>query len=145
MNHEGCDYAACLKQRGIVAVLVKYRVSSLDRAGFQFPVPLLDARRAIRVTRTRAEEWGVDPSKVGVIGSSAGGHLASMCATLSEGKFPEVGKDAVDQQPCRPDFAVLVYSVIGMDESWGHSGSKHRLLGEIPDPAPTSGYPPPRG
>lgn len=145
MNHEGRDYAAWLNQRGIVAVLVKYRVSSLDRVGFQFPVPLLDARRAIRVTRTRAEEWGVDPSKVGVIGSSAGGHLASMCATLWEEKFPEEGKDAVDQQPCRPDFAVLVYPVIGMDESWGHSGSKRRLLGEIPDPAPTSGYPPPRG
>lgn len=59
MNHEGRDYAAWLKQWGIVAVLVKYRVSSLDRTGFQFPVPLLDARRVIRVTRTRAEEWGL--------------------------------------------------------------------------------------
>lgn len=134
MNHEGRDYGAWLNQRGIVAVLVKYRVSSQDAAGFQFPVPLLDARRAIRVTRARAKEWGVDPSKVGVMGSSAGGHLASMCATLWEEKFPEEGKDPVDQQSCRPDFAVLVYPVIGMDEPWGHSGSKRRLLGESPTP-----------
>lgn len=135
MSHEGRDYATWLNQRGIAAVLVKYRVSGQDAVGFQFPIPLLDARRAIRLTRARAEEWGVDPSKVGVMGSSAGGHLASMCATLWEEKFSEECKDAVDQQSCRPDFAVLVYPVIGMDEPWVHGGSKRRLLGESPAPA----------
>ena len=134
-SHEGRDYANWLKERGIVAIVAKYRVSGKDEAGFQFPVPLLDARRAIRVTRARAGEWGVNPAMVGVMGSSAGGHLASMCATLWDEKFPEEGQDAIDQQKCRPDFALLVYPVIAMDESWGHSGSKRRLLGESPDAA----------
>lgn len=134
MEHEGRAYADWLNGQGIVAVLVKYRVSGNGAAGFQFPVPLLDARRAIRVTRARAKEWKVDPAKIGVMGSSAGGHLASMCATLWDEVFPEEGKDAVDQQPCRPDFAVLVYPVIAMGESWGHGGSMSRLLGETPAP-----------
>ena len=134
MGHEGREVADWYNERGIVAVLVKYRVSGKDAAGFQFPVPLLDARRAIRVTRSRAKEWGVDPTMVGVMGFSAGGHLASMCATMWDEKFPQEGKDAVDAQECRPDFAVLVYPVIAMAESWGHGGSKRRLLGAAPVP-----------
>lgn len=132
-GHEGKDYASWLNARGIVAVVVKYRVSSDDAAGFQYPVPLLDARRAIRTTRFHAKEWGVDPAKVGVMGSSAGGHLASMCATLSEERFKEEGADEIDRLECRPDFAVLVYPVISMTQSWGHQGSKRRLLGESPE------------
>ena len=126
-EHEGRDYAKWLNERGIVAVLAKYRVSGKDEAGFQFPVPLLDARRAIRVTRAKAKEWGVDPAKVGVMGSSAGGHLASMCATLWDEKFPEEGKDEIDRLDCRPDFAVLVYPVIAMAEPWCHGGSQAPL------------------
>ncbi len=133
MGHEGRDYAKWLAYHGIVAVVVKYRVSGNDAAGFRFPVPLLDARRAIRVTRARAGEWGVDPGKVGVMGSSAGGHLASLCATLWSEKFSEEGKDAIDGQNCRPDFAILLYPVIAMGEPWSHSGSQRRLLGESPD------------
>jgi acetyl esterase/lipase len=132
MGHEGMDYAGWLNERGIVAVVVKYRVSKEDGAGFRYPVPLLDARRAIRTTRHHAKEWGVDPAKVGVMGSSAGGHLASMCATLWEEKFEEEGSDGIDKLDCRPDFAVLVYPVISMSERWGHQGSKRRLLGESP-------------
>lgn len=134
MRSEGREVADWLVERGVVAVLVKYRVSRNDAAGFQFPVPLLDARRAIRVTRSRAKEWGVAPGKIGVMGFSAGGHLASMCATMWEEQFAEEGKDAVDAQECRPDFAVMVYPVITMAESWGHRGSKRRLLGETPAP-----------
>ncbi len=132
MEHEGRDYARWLVERGIVAVLVKYRVSSRDEAGFQFPVPLLDARRAIRVIRSRAPEWGVDPARIGVMGSSAGGHLASMCATLWLETFPEETADATDALSCRPDFAILVYPVTAMAEPWGHGGSKRRLLGATP-------------
>jgi acetyl esterase/lipase len=132
-SHEGRDYATWLSERGIVAVVAKYRVSGKDEAGYQFPVPLLDARRAIRVTRARAKDWGVDPAKVGVMGSSAGGHLASMCATLWSETFEEEGKDAIDQETCRPDFAILVYPVIAMSEPWGHTGSKRRLLGKSPE------------
>jgi acetyl esterase/lipase len=134
MDHEGRQYADWLNQRGIAAVLVKYRVSAQDEAKYQFPVPLLDARRAIRLARSKAAEWGIDPAKIGVMGSSAGGHLASMCATLWDEKFPEETSDAIDKQSCKPDFAVLVYPVIGMGENWGHGGSARRLLG--PSPAP---------
>ncbi len=135
MSHEGVDYAKWLAERGIVAVLVKYRVSASDEAGYLFPVPLMDARRAIRLTRSKAREWSVDPAKVGVMGSSAGGHLASMCATLWDGKLPEETTDEIDSQGCRPDFAILVYPVISMADKWGHGGSKRRLLGPAPDPA----------
>jgi acetyl esterase/lipase len=133
MSHEGRDYAAWFVERGITAVIVKYRVSGDDRAGYQFPVPLMDARRAIRLTRSKAAEWGIDPAKVGVMGSSAGGHLASMCATLWDEKIPAETADAIDALDCRPDFAVLVYPVISMTEKWGHGGSRRRLLGENPD------------
>jgi acetyl esterase/lipase len=133
MGHEGRDYAAWLVKHGIVAVIVKYRVSGDDRAGYQFPVPLLDARRAIRLTRSKAADWGVDPAKIGVMGSSAGGHLASMCATLWDEKIPAETADTIDALDCRPDFAVLVYPVISMTEKWGHGGSRRRLLGENPD------------
>lgn len=135
MNHEGRDYAKWLAERGIVAVLVKYRVSGKDEAGYQFPIPLMDARRAIRLTRHHAKKWGVDPTQVGVMGSSAGGHLASMCATLWEDKLPLETTDEIDQLGCRPDFAILVYPVISMNDPWGHGGSKRRLLGASPDAA----------
>jgi acetyl esterase/lipase len=130
MDHEGRQYADWLNERGIAAVIVKYRVSGKDGAGYHFPVPLMDARRAIRLTRSKANEWGIDPAKVGVMGSSAGGHLASMCATLWDEKLPEETTDNIDALDCRPDFAVLVYPVISMTESWGHGGSKRRLLRE---------------
>lgn len=132
MDHEGRDYAKWLNDQGITAVIAKYRVSGKDDAGYQFPVPLLDARRAIRVTRSKAAEWGVDPAKVGVMGSSAGGHLASMCATMAEESFAGEGADEIDKLSCRPDFAILVYPVIAMGEPWGHGGSARRLLGAKP-------------
>lgn len=138
MDKEGRDFAMWLNQRGIVAVLVKYRVSRNDVAGFQFPVPLLDARRAIRCARARATQWGIDPGKIGVMGCSAGGHLAAMCATLWEDSFALETADEVDRLSCRPDFAVLVYPVITMTERWGHGGSKRQLLGETPTPEATA-------
>lgn len=132
MNHEGHDYAKWLNERGIAAVLVKYRVSPKDEAGFQYPAPYLDARRAIRLTRQNADEWGIDPEKIGVMGSSAGGHLASMCVTM----FNETYELEADYRrpSCRPNFGILLYPVIGMDQPWGHSGSRRHLLGpENPD------------
>jgi len=127
MNHEGHDYAKWLNERGIAAVLVKYRVSSKDEAGFQYPVPYLDARRAIRLTREKAEEWQIDSEKIGVMGSSAGGHLASMCVTLFNETYDLAGENT--RPSCRPNFGILVYPVIGMDQPWGHGGSRRRLLG----------------
>ena len=127
MNHEGHDYAQWLNERGIAAVLVKYRVSRKDEAEFYYPAPLLDARRAIRLTREKADEWGIDREKIGVMGSSAGGHLASMCVTMFNETFD---LEADYRRPsCRPNFGILVYPVIGMDQPWGHGGSRRRLLG----------------
>jgi acetyl esterase/lipase len=134
LGHEGRDYARWLNERGITAIVVKYRVSGDDRAGFRFPVPLLDARRAIRTARANAAEWGLDPEKIGVMGSSAGGHLAAMAATSWADSFTGETADAIDRESCRPDFAILVYPVISMSEPWGHGGSKRRLLGPDPDP-----------
>ncbi len=134
MGHEGRDYAQWLSERGIAGIVVKYRVSGEDAVGCQFPAPLLDARRAIRTTRFHAQEWGLDADKIGVMGSSAGGHLASMSATLYAEAFAEERGDEIDKLSCRPDFQILVYPVIGMDQPWGHSGSKRRLLGGAPSP-----------
>ncbi|MEP4076178.1 alpha/beta hydrolase [Haloferula sp.] len=130
-QHEGEDYAKWLNARGITAIVVKYRVSKDPAHGYGFPVPFLDARRAIRTMRAHADEWGVEPDKIGVMGSSAGGHLASLCATRFADTFEEEGKDEIDKQDCRPDFAVLVYPVITMSDI-GHKGSRTRLIGKEP-------------
>lgn len=129
MDHEGHDYAKWLNQRGISAMVVKYRVSGDDDFGYRYPVPYLDARRAIRTLRSMSGELGLET--VGVMGSSAGGHLASVCATKFGDEFEEETGDAIDALSCRPDFAVLVYPVISMDEV-AHGGSRRRLLGPEP-------------
>ena len=139
-GHEGRDYATFLTERGIAGIVVKYRVSSNSALGYQFPVPFLDARRAIRTVRAKAAEWGIDPKKVGVMGSSAGGHLASLCATRFRDTFPEEGKDEIDQQNCRPDFAILIYPVISMNPPLAHGGSRNGLLGKNPTEADSEKY-----
>lgn len=131
-DHEGEAYARWLNERGIAGIVVKYRVSAKPELGYQFPVPFLDARRAIRVARAKAAEWGIDPHKIGVMGSSAGGHLASLCATRFGDTFPSEGSDEIDKQDCRPDFAVLIYPVISMKPPLGHGGSRTNLLGKTP-------------
>jgi acetyl esterase/lipase len=133
-GHEGEAYAKWLAERGVAGILVKYRVHRDDAAGYQFPVPFLDARRAIRTARAKAAEWGIDPNKIGVMGSSAGGHLASLCATRFADAFPAETKDAIDALSCRPDFAILIYPVISMQDPLRHKGSRERLLGRNPGP-----------
>lgn len=133
-RHEGIDYAEWLSQRGVLAVVVKYRVSGDDAARFHYPAPLLDARRAIRTVRANATAWNVNPQQIGVMGSSAGGHLASMCATLWKEPIPSEPDDPLSEVSCRPDFAILIYPVISMADSWTHEGSKRRLLGPAPAP-----------
>jgi acetyl esterase/lipase len=131
-GHEGEAYAKWLAERGVAGILVKYRVHRKDAAGYQFPVPFLDARRAIRTARSKAAEWGIDPNKIGIMGSSAGGHLASLCATRFADTFPAETRDAVDALSCRPDFAILIYPVISMQDPLRHKGSRERLLGKNP-------------
>ncbi|MES2924086.1 MAG: alpha/beta hydrolase [Verrucomicrobiota bacterium] len=139
-SHEGRDYATYLTERGIAGIVVKYRVSGNPELGYQFPVPFLDARRAIRTVRAKAGEWGIDPTKVGVMGSSAGGHLASLCTTRFGDSFPEEGKDDVDKQNCRPDFSILIYPVISMSPPLAHTGSRTNLLGRSPTPEDVEKY-----
>ena len=127
MEHEGHDYAKWLNERGIAGIVVKYRVGG--GLGYQFPVPFLDARRAIRTVRANAAKWGIKLDRIGVMGSSAGGHLASLCATRFEDTLPEETSDETDKLSARPDFAILCYPVITMDSAYGHGGSRKNLAG----------------
>ena len=128
MEHEGHAYAKWLNERGIAGIVVKYRVGGGLR--YQYPVPFLDARRAIRTVRAHAAEWGIKPDRIGVMGSSAGGHLASLCATRFEDTFPEETSDETDKLSARPDFAILCYPVITMDPAMDHTGSRKNLAGD---------------
>ncbi|MCW1883878.1 alpha/beta hydrolase [Luteolibacter flavescens] len=122
---EGHGIARWLTRYGITGVVLEYRLP----AG-RSKVPLLDAQRAIRTVRAHAKEWDCDPKKVGIIGFSAGGHLAATAAThFDDGD--RKSEDPVEQQGSRPDFAVLVYPVITMGEKT-HGGSFKALLGESP-------------
>ncbi len=128
-DHEGHKIAKWLNSNGIAAFIVKYRCKSM---GYQYPYPLLDAQRAIRTIRSGAKKFNIDPAKIGIIGFSAGGHLASTTGTRFDAGKADA-KDAIDKVSCRPDFMVLIYPVITMTKEFGHSGSKKNLLGENPD------------
>jgi acetyl esterase/lipase len=123
---EGHGIAAWLNKHGITGVVLEYRLPK----GRPF-VPLLDAQRAIRTVRANAKAWGIDPAKVGIMGFSAGGHLASTAGTHFDGGDPKAA-DPVERQSSRPDFMVLVYPVVSMGEK-GHAGSRRNLLGANPD------------
>lgn len=122
---EGHGIAQWLNQHGIAGIVLEYRLPS----GRPF-VPLLDAQRALRTVRARAKEWNVDPSRIGIIGFSAGGHLASTAGTHFDGGDPNAA-DPIDRVSCRPDFMILVYPVITMNEKT-HGGSRANLLGRDP-------------
>ena len=132
INHEGHEIGKWLTERGIAGIVVKYRISGNPAFGYQYPVPFLDARRAIRTVRAKSSEWGIDPKKIGVIGFSAGGHLASLCTTRFNDSFTEETKDKIDSENCRPDFSILIYPVISMELPLAHSGSRRNLLGGNP-------------
>jgi len=131
MDHEGHQIAQWLNSFGVAGFIVKYRHRN-SGAGYGHPVPLQDAQRAIRTVRSRAREWGVDPNRIGVLGFSAGGHLASSAATHFNESFG-APKDKIDRVSCRPDFAVLIYPVIAFGEPFTHTGSQKNLLGPDPD------------
>lgn len=126
-DHEGSHYAKFLNEHGIAAFVLKYRLGS---AGYRHPVMLNDAARAVRMVRARATEWNIDTAKVGIMGSSAGGHLASTLLTHFDSGNAEAA-DPIDRQSSRPDLGVLCYAVITMGE-FTHQGSKKNLLGENP-------------
>jgi len=125
--HEGAVYAEYLNSLGIHGFVVEYRLSS---NGYRHPCMHQDATRAMRLVRSKASDWGVDPSRVGIMGSSAGGHLASTVLTHWDMGDPS-NSDPIERQPSRPDLGVLCYPVITMREGT-HGGSRTSLLGENP-------------
>ena len=129
MDHEGYQIAQWLNSLGVTAVILKYRLGPR----YQHPVPHNDAQRAVRTVRFRAKEWGVDPGRVGILGFSAGGHLASTVGTHFE-KADASAQDPIDRLSDRPDFMVLMYPVITLTGPHAHVGSRNNLLGKNPDP-----------
>ncbi len=125
VDGEGHGIAKWLSIHGITGIVLEYRLPH-----GRTEVPLLDAKRAIRTVRQHATEWKIDPNKIGIIGFSAGGHLAATAATLFDGGNPP-SEDPVEQFSSRPDFAILIYPVIDMGES-AHAGSRKNLLGDSP-------------
>lgn len=125
---EGLEIGRWLNERGIAAFCLKYRCGGPPNG---HPAPLDDARRAMRLVRSRTAEWRLDPDKVGIMGFSAGGHLAACTSTLGDEGNPEAD-DPIERYKSRPDFSLLVYPVISMADDVTHGGSRQTLLGEAP-------------
>ena len=126
---EGTDFAKWLNSQGIAGIVVKYRLPKSASLTDPKEVPLMDAQRAIRLVRQNASGWNIDPTKVGIMGFSAGGHLASTLSTQYSHTVDRT-MDAVDALSARPDFSILVYPVITFVNPAIHSGSMKALLGE---------------
>jgi len=127
MDHEGYDVADFLQSHGIAGIVLKYRLPYGHSE-----LPLQDAQQAMRLVRFHAEEWQIDPTKVGIAGFSAGGHLASTLSThFDSGKKDAV--DPIDRISSRPDFSILLYPVVTFKEEWGHMGSRENLIGKTND------------
>lgn len=125
--HEGAGYAEWLAENGVAGLVLKYRLGS---KGYRHPAMLNDAARGLRLTRSKAEEWKIDPKRVGIMGSSAGGHLATTLLThFDAGKAGD--SDPIEQQSSRPDLGIVCYGVITMGPNT-HAGSRKNLLGESP-------------
>ena len=129
MNHEGRQVASYLNSLGIAAFVLRYRLGPR----YHHPIELGDAQRAVRTLRSHAPEWRLDPARIGIMGFSAGGHLAMSASTHFDAGNSSAA-DSVERAGSRPDFTVLGYPVISMTESWTHQGSKNNLLGNNPDP-----------
>lgn len=128
-DREGAAPAQWLVQRGVAAFVLHYRV-----APYRYPAPIADAERAMRLVRSRATEFGFAPDHLGAWGFSAGGHSASILATLYDNGSP-ASPDPIEHTSDRPDFVILAYPVISMKPGIAHEGSLHNLLGPVPDPA----------
>lgn len=128
MKKEGLEPARWFQERGVAAFVLRYRCGGGKN---QHPVPMQDVQRAIRIVRSRAGEWHIDVKQIGVLGFSAGGHLAATAATHFDAGDPDA-KEAIDRQSCRPDFQVLIYPVISMRTGITHNGSLQNLLGDSP-------------
>ena len=128
-NHEGRQVANWFNALGITAFVLKYRLGPR----YHHPIELGDAQRAIRLVRSRAREFEISPDRIGMMGFSAGGHLASTTATHFDSGNPAAA-DPIDRVSSRPDFAILGYPVITLEAPYAHQGSVKNLLGDNPDP-----------
>jgi acetyl esterase/lipase len=136
LDWEGFDVAHWLNSIGVTGIVLKYRMPQPAITKDGKPLPLIDAQQAIRMARYHAKEWNIDPNKLGMMGFSAGGHLASTLGTHFEFRDNDSGRQQIND---RPDFLILVYPVITFTPI-GHSGSKQNLLGKNPDPATVDLY-----
>ena len=128
INREGTDIAAAFAKKGVAAFVLKYRLPNDKIMNDKSIGPLQDAQQAIKIVRARAGEWNIDTSHVGIIGFSAGGHLAATAST----HFNDVVIDNKENSNLRPDFSILVYPVISFSDSLAHKGSRKNLLGDNP-------------
>jgi len=128
-EHEGILVAEWLNTLGIHAFVLKYRLPDERICTNAIKVPLMDLQKAMQKVRERAEQWDIDQDKIGVMGFSAGGHLAASASNL----FRQPFLDDVKSSDVRPDFSILIYPVISMEDGLTHQGSKDALLGDAPD------------
>ncbi len=129
-DHEGRQIARWFNDLGVAGIMLEYRHRG---RGYGHPAPLQDAQRAIRTVRARAAEWKINPQKIGIMGFSAGGHLASTAGThFDQGNAN--ADDPIERVSCRPDFLILCYAVIAFDEPYTHRGSQVNLVGANADP-----------
>jgi acetyl esterase/lipase len=128
-NHEGRQVANYLNSLGVAAFVLRYRLGPR----YRHPIQIGDAQRAIRMVRAKASEWRIDSGRIGIMGFSAGGHLAMSASTIFDTGNAQA-PDAIDRVASRPDFTVLGYPVISMTAAWTHQGSKRNLLGDPADP-----------
>lgn len=128
-DHEGAPVAQWLNSIGVNSAVLRYRLGPK----YHHPCMMLDAQRAIRTVRARCASLGWDPKKIGILGFSAGGHLASTATTHFDAGDP-AASDPIDRQSCRPDFSILIYPVITMSDPYTHTGSRTNLLGDNPAP-----------
>lgn len=124
-SHEGSDVAKAFNKMGVTAFVLKYRIPDNSTMPDKSIGPLQDAQRAIRIVRENADKWNIDPSRIGIMGFSAGGHLAASASTRYDEKLIENPK----QTSLRPDFSVLIYPVISFMDEITHKGSRTNLLG----------------
>jgi acetyl esterase/lipase len=129
-GHEGADVAKKLNEAGIAAFVLKYRIPDEHTMIDKEVGPLEDAQRAIQLVRQHAAQWGIAPGRLGIMGFSAGGHLASTAGTHFDKTYIENKSGA----NLRPDFMILLYPVISFSDSIGHTGSRNNLLGKNPSP-----------
>jgi acetyl esterase/lipase len=131
---EGTDIARYLNSIGVAAIVLKYRLPTSGNSIESHMAPLMDAQRAMRLVRHNSAKWNINPSKIGIMGFSAGGHLASTLGTHFD-YGNKTAADSVEKESCRPDFMVLMYPVISFTDTSMHLGSREALLGKDADPA----------